>query len=335
MILRSIYKMLVRLRPPEWRGEMTAVFEQAQADAWSRGWLAYAGFAMREIGGMLRAGTGSTGRWRWAAGGLAAGLLVGWVVTLANPEIYTSRALIRAVRSQIPERFVPATAPLDEASVMEAMGPAIFTRHALTSIIQTYDLYRAERTRMPMEDVITLMAGQIEFQGNHLSRGIRSISIAFSYPDPILAQRVARDIMTRLIDEALRDRSAQSTMTANFLRSEAEKAATAWEEVNAQARNASGAGAERLQLDREMAARRYQTLRERVAEAEMLVSLEERRQGPTLEVLDLPSLPERPRVSHWMILAAGAAGGLFLGLLARWVWRIRIPAPGFEAVALR
>lgn len=83
-------------------------------------------------------------------------------------------------------------------------------------------------------------------------------------------------------------------MTVEFLHSESVKAAKSWEDLIAQASKVSGPAAERLALDRELAARQYRTFRERLAEAETLIRLDERKQGPTVEVVDLPLLPEEP-----------------------------------------
>ncbi len=328
MILRSIYRILLRLRPKEWRGEMLAVFDQARLDARAQGWLAYAGFGAREVAGLLHAGREPGGRWRWPLSGTLAGLLAGWAVTLAMPEMYTSRALFRALPSSIPERFASGTTPITFETVRHTIFPSIFSRNTATNIIRTYDLYRPERSRMPMEDVVEIMFRSIDIRQSDTS----AIRVAFSYPDALLAQKVTRDLMTRLIDESTRERQVQSMMTVSFLRDRANHAATEWDELNAQVRKAAGPGVERLQLDSDIARRRYETLRQQVIEAEMIASLEERRQGPTLEVLDLPSLPESPAVSHWTILAGGGLGGLVIGIVAGWLRRLRLATASTPAL---
>ena len=274
---------------------------------------------MNESGGALRAKR-SKGLWRWAAGGLALGLLVGLAATLTYPETYTSRGSIRTVPSDIPERFMPAAFALDVGSLRREMVELFFKRQTFRTVILAHDLYRSERARMPMEDVLDLMARHIHFEDT------QPMTVSFSYPDPILAQRVTREFLTRLVGDSLRERGAQAKLIAGFLRAESGKAAMAWEELIAKAPNVSGAAAERLALDREIAARQYRTLRERLAEAEMLVSLDERKQGPLIEINNLPSLPERPDFSKWIFLPAGAVGGLLLGLLAGLAWRFRIEA---------
>ena len=97
-MLRLVYRALLRLRPMEWREEMLGVFDQARQDARERGWLAYVRFGCREIAGLLRLEAG--GRWRWALGGALIGLSAAGL--FAPPEMYTSEAKIRTLRSSIP-----------------------------------------------------------------------------------------------------------------------------------------------------------------------------------------------------------------------------------------
>jgi hypothetical protein len=326
-MLRAMYRALLLLRPREWRAEMLTVFDQASAGARVRGRWAYLGFGLREVGGLLHVEPG--GLWRWAGGGLLLGLLTAWVFTLASPEVYTCRALVRARPSPIPTRFVPATPALTVEGLRTSTVPAIFSRLTLTNIIQTFDLYRSERSRMPMEDVVELMRERIEIRVTTE----QTVRIGFSYQDRFLAQKVTRDILTRLIDETLRERASLSHATVRFLENQADRAATKWDELDARIHKA-GQQSERLLLDRDLARRHYETLRQQVSEAEMIAEMDERRQGPSLEILDLPFLPERPEISHQAILLGGACGGLLLGWCAGWLRRLRFHAVALEAATL-
>jgi uncharacterized protein involved in exopolysaccharide biosynthesis len=298
----------------EWREEMLGVFDQARRDARERGWLAYGRFGCREIAGLLRLEAG--GRWRWALGGALVGLSAAGL--FAPPEMYTSEAKIRTLRSSIPERFVPAYPSLTARDLQTSVFPVILSRRTIINLIQLYDLFKSERAYMPMEDCVELFQRRVEVG----QLDAQTIRVAFSYGDPRMAQRVARDLMTRLIDETIRERYSMSMTTVNFLTSQADRAATAWEALSARAR-AAGPNSERLLLDRDLARSHYETLRRQVIEAEMIAGMEERKQGPSVEVFDLPSLPERPEISHAAVLAAGAFGGFTLGLLLGWLRRLR------------
>lgn len=263
----------------------------------------------------------------WACAGLAAGLLLAWVVTRATPEIYTSRALIRTTPGSIPQRFVPATPSLTADELLRASLPALLSRNTLSGLIQTYNLY-PERSDLPTEDVVELVRNDVEIHATNA----QAIAIAFSYHDRFVAQKVTRDFLTRLIDETGRERTALSQATVSFLERQAERAAETWIALDARLRQEGRS--ERLVLDRDLARRHYETLRQQGMEAQMIVDLDERRQGPAVEVLDLPSLPERPELSHARILAAGALLGLLLGWMSGWLRNLRWRQPPMEPATL-
>jgi hypothetical protein len=72
-MLVEIYRWLLHLFPPEYRSafgrEMTAVFQQAQADAQNRGTISHAVFGIREFTGLIRSAVRERARdsvqWEW------------------------------------------------------------------------------------------------------------------------------------------------------------------------------------------------------------------------------------------------------------------------------
>jgi len=71
-----------------------------------------------------------------------------------------------------------------------------------------------------------------------------------------------------------------------------------------------------LTRDYNLAKERYDNLNLRVAESQMSTDIETRKQGETLEVLDLPSLPESPVAPNRPLIIGGGLGiGLVLGLV--------------------
>lgn len=322
---RLLYRGLMRLQPRRTRedfgAEMLAVFDDAAADARARGLWSYGRFVTRELAGLLPGAGGAltmTGwQWRWPVAGAAAGLAVGLAMAWVFPETYRSTAVVRVDAGMIPERFAPAMPILDRDNLLAQTEQLIKSRQSLAHIIETFDLYKSERSRLPMEDVVDLMRQRLEMTSVKSS----TIRIAFIDHDRFLAQKVARHLMTRLIDDVLRERGANSKMTVEFLRSQAERAAQAWQTQSAVVRAAKEGdpNLERLHLDRDLARRHYETIRAHWAEAQMMDDMEQRRQGPTMEVLDLPSLPERADWPHWILIAASTLVGLLLGLLTGWL----------------
>lgn len=159
----------------------------------------------------------------WLLGPALAGLTLAVVVAFFWPNTYVSVAAIRVVPPAVPEKLVPTNVSVQMAERVAAMQQTILSRNTLTNIIQTYDLYRRERSRLPMEDIIEKMQRNISVSGlTALGGGSGSRSaafrIGFAYDNRYVAQKVTRDLMTRFIDENIRERFSQSQQTTQFLR---------------------------------------------------------------------------------------------------------------------
>jgi hypothetical protein len=92
------------------------------------------------------------------------------------------------------------------------MSQTIFSRWGLATIIHTFSLYKTERSRMPMEDVVELMRKSILIRPVASvvdgSPRIPAFVVQFSYEDRHLAQRVTQELVGQYIDDNLREASA-------------------------------------------------------------------------------------------------------------------------------
>lgn len=260
------------------------------------------------------------------AGGIA-GLLVGSAVALSwDARPYTSTAVLRLNPSMLPDRLVPAQTQIGIETRLPGIVQTVNSRGNLSTVVSLHNLFPGERLRMPLEDVIDMMRAAIRITPARES----SFEVSFSYPDRMVAQKVAADLVSRIITEFSRERQQITVLNLQFLRDTAAKAGTAWEESVAKVRSAQSAGKplDRLTLDADIARQRYQNLSERVAEAEMLGELEKRQQGQALELLDPPSLPSdsRPPVVLTIVLAG------LVGALLGWLGSLALAARSRQAV---
>ncbi|HYI91920.1 MAG TPA: Wzz/FepE/Etk N-terminal domain-containing protein [Bryobacteraceae bacterium] len=164
----------------------------------------------------------------WILGPAFAALVVSTVVACLWPDTYVSTAIIRVVPPQVPESFVPSNINSQMSQRINSMYQTISSRGNLTNIINLYDLYRRDRARRPMEDVVEQMRRDIKVGSVvPLSQGEKEISafqIAFSYENRIVAQKVTADLVSRFMTENTRERTQQSVLTTQFLRDQLENA---------------------------------------------------------------------------------------------------------------
>jgi polysaccharide chain length determinant protein (PEP-CTERM system associated) len=164
----------------------------------------------------------------WILGPTFAALVISTVVSCLWPNTYVSTAIIRVVPPQVPESYVPTNINSQMSQRINSMYQSISSRGNLTNIINAYDLYKRDRSRKPMEDVVEDMRKDIKIGGvTPLSQGEKQISafqISFSYEDRLVAQKVAADIVSRFMTENTRERTTQSVLTTAFLKDQLENA---------------------------------------------------------------------------------------------------------------
>ena len=78
------------------------------------------------------------------------------VVAFLWPDTFVSQAVMRITPQQISDRLVPTVVNMQMQQRLQQMQQEILSRGSLAELIQrpSLDLYRKERARYPMEDVI-------------------------------------------------------------------------------------------------------------------------------------------------------------------------------------
>jgi polysaccharide biosynthesis transport protein len=168
----------------------------------------------------------------WIFGPFLFTLVVSVVGVYMWPDSYTSRAIIRVVPQQVPEQMVQAAVNQDMNGRISQMTQTILSRSVLTNIINTFGLYPKERARMPMEDLVEDMkTNEIRIDpvqsmagGGGEHRGIAAFSVSFKYENRYQAQKVVQDLVSRFIDESIRNRTGQTFATTQFLKDQMDQA---------------------------------------------------------------------------------------------------------------
>jgi succinoglycan biosynthesis transport protein ExoP len=150
------------------------------------------------------------------------------------PDSYLSEARIKITMQQVPESLVPASIQQQMFDRIESMKANILSRSVLTTIIQNKSLYRKDLTRMPMDDVVEDMRKHIlvaPLSSVSSNRIIPAFAIQFSYENKYLAQSVVADLMSRFIEDNVRNTTNQTVQTTQFIKDEADQAKKELDEV--------------------------------------------------------------------------------------------------------
>ncbi len=166
----------------------------------------------------------------WVLGPTLCGLVMAVVIAFLWPDTYQSMGTIRVVPPQVPEKLVPTNVNTQMAQRINSMANSILSRNTLTNIITSMNLYPADRNRYPMEDILERMRGDIEIgtvrplSKTGMNAPMNAFTVGFSYGDRYASQKVARDLLSRFINENIQERSNQSTMTTQFLKDQRDEA---------------------------------------------------------------------------------------------------------------
>jgi polysaccharide chain length determinant protein (PEP-CTERM system associated) len=169
----------------------------------------------------------------WIVGPMFAGLVLSVVVAFMWPDTYISQAVMRITPQQVPENLVPSVLNTQMAERLNQMQQEILSRTSLQELIlrPSLDLYKRERQRLPLEDIIQDMRNkyiQIKMMdtpnsgptGGGERRVASAFLIQFSYSDRYKAQAVVRELVSKFMEQITSVQKQQATLTTGFLNDE-------------------------------------------------------------------------------------------------------------------
>jgi uncharacterized protein involved in exopolysaccharide biosynthesis len=158
-----------------------------------------------------------------ASGGLAVAKLL--------PAVYLSEGKIIVESQQIPTELVRPTVTSAAQERIQVIEQRTMTRDNLIAIADKFELFPEKRRFMSVSDLVELMKKstkiapvdtQLDFKQTSRNPTI-VFSVGFESDDPQAAARVANELMTRILNEDLRDRTSRASDTTKFLGREVQK----------------------------------------------------------------------------------------------------------------
>lgn len=167
----------------------------------------------------------------WILGPAFLGLVGAVVVAFLWPDTYVSTAVIRVVPPSVPEKYVPTNVNQELSQRINSMAQIILSRSTLTNIIQSFGLYPREQKRLPMDDIVEQMKKDdirispvYSATAGTSRNNVSAFQISFAYENRTLAHKVTQELVTKFIDENIRQRSSAAVQTTEFLQDQVESA---------------------------------------------------------------------------------------------------------------
>src|SRR5579864_7153298 len=98
----------------------------------------------------------------WIFGPFLFTLVASVVGVYLYPDSYSSQAVVKIVPQQVPQNMVQSAINQQMSDRINSMAQTILSRTVLTTIINSFNLYQRERSRMPIEDVVDEMKRKIK-----------------------------------------------------------------------------------------------------------------------------------------------------------------------------
>ena len=150
------------------------------------------------------------------------GALAALAAIILLPSKYQSTAVLLVQAPSLPQDIIGNQSDDAVAQRIETIRQQLINRPALIELIQRNGLYRDERAREPLSEVIDNMREAITLEprtfefGPGRSRTV-SVELAYYYTNPVGAQAVTQQLMEQLIEIDASTSSQNATETVQFL----------------------------------------------------------------------------------------------------------------------
>src|SRR4030095_16079877 len=160
---------------------------------------------------------------------------VGLGLTLLWPATYSSEGKILVQSQQIPSELVRPTVTSAAQERIQVIQQRTMTRDNLIAIADKFKLLPEKRALMSPTELVEAIKKntkiapvdlQLDFKQRTraaLENPTIVFSVGFEYGNAAVAAQVANELMTRILNEDLRDRTSRATDTTKFLAREVQR----------------------------------------------------------------------------------------------------------------
>ncbi len=157
-------------------------------------------------------------------------VLIGVIAVAAAfllPPRYESSGTVLVESQQIPVELVQSTVTSDPNQRITTIRQRVMTRANLLRIIDKYKVFVDERKKLSVTKLIEEMQSLIQVDviraGNNSRGPTIAFKVSFQHESPVVAAKVANELVTLFLSENVKTRTARATETTEFLEQEAKK----------------------------------------------------------------------------------------------------------------
>jgi len=145
------------------------------------------------------------------------------------PKRYTSQTMVLVEQPTVGPDYVKPVVTEDLNHRLASMKEQILSRTRLQPIVEKFDLYRDDRGRVHVEDLVERLRNAVEIKPLEPTPGTQSRQLPGFYVDvtfdnPQIAQQICTEITSMFLEQNARERKQQANETTNFLSKQLEEA---------------------------------------------------------------------------------------------------------------
>ena len=160
-------------------------------------------------------------------------ILVSAATALMLPATYKSSGLILIESQDIPNDLVRTTVTSYADQRIAVIKQKLMTTSKVMSIVKKYDLYSNDRQNSPVAVIVSSFRGSVSVdmvsanvtdpRSGRSKRASIAFNVSFMDENPVVAQKVASELVTEFLNENVKTRTARAAETRIFLRDEGDK----------------------------------------------------------------------------------------------------------------
>ncbi len=160
-------------------------------------------------------------------------LLASVALAFGLPSMYRSEATILIEQQEIPPDLVRSTVTSYAGERIQMISQRVMTTENLGKIIKDYGLYRKDRDKLSLTELVENMREEISLEmisadvvdprSGRPTTATIAFKLSFSDRDPRIAQKVTNELVSLYLNENLKRRTRSAVETSSFLATEGRK----------------------------------------------------------------------------------------------------------------
>src|SRR5713226_3143432 len=151
------------------------------------------------------------------------------LVATQLPKKYMSQTLVLVAKPTVPTEYVRPVVTEDLNQRLASMKQQIMSRTRLEPVIEKFDIYHEDRSRVHMEDLIERLRKVIEISPlepmpGTQDRTLAGFYVSVTFNNPQIAQQICTEITSMFMEQNARASEQQAVRTNSFISQQLDEA---------------------------------------------------------------------------------------------------------------